>query len=295
MSDEVERVEAEVIEPPRALGEFDKWLAEQEAAIAAARGDWHAHDIESAEDYRDSKRQRASLRRLVKQVEDGRRAMTAALDDALAEVRDRTRAALADLAAEDEAYRAALGAWEGAVVQDRMTELAARYADEYPDLVAQVPFAKLSERFSAAGKWCNYGTRTEAAWASVRDAADEVAHEVATLMALDCDEGERVDLMADYFAGLDLSSAVARATARRKRRESVRAAREAAEAYAADPAPDAAPGADEPPAPDREPVAVVYEVTVPARMVRDFVRSVRSVPGTHGRVVRKVYEGEEEQ
>lgn len=293
MSDGVERVEAEVIEPPRALGEFDRWLAEQEATIAAARGDWHAHDIESAEDYRESKRQRASLRRLVKQVEDGRRAMTAALDEALAEVRDRTRAALADLAAEDEAYRAALGAWEGAVVQDRMTELAARYADEYPDLVAQVPFAKLSERFAGPGKWCNYGTRTEAAWASVRDASDEVAHEVATLMALDCDEGERVDLMADYFAGLDLSSAVARATARRKRRESVRAAREAAEAYAAAPAPDAAP--DGQPAPDREPVAVVYEVTVPARMVSDFVRSVRSVPGTHGRVVRKVYEGEEEQ
>ena len=59
--------------------------------------------------------------------------------------------------------------------------------------------------------------------------------------------------MADYFAGLDLSSAVARGDGPAQAPRVGRAAREAAEAYAAEAATDAAPAPDEAPAPDQAP------------------------------------------
>lgn len=319
MVDEVIEAEATPIEAPAVLGEADRWLAEQRERVEARRGDFHAHEIASADDYRDSKRQRTALRALIKEVEDGRRSMTRSVDEALARFRDQTRGVLDDLTEEEAAYKREISSWESRVVQDRLTELARRYADGYPDLVAQVPFSKLAERFSASGKWANYGTRTEAAWRSVEEAAGTVAGEVETLRAQEATDDERSELLADYFSTLDMGVSLRRAVERRERRESVRRAEEERRAWEAEqaarqaaldldaaetareavggaasepPAPDPAPapeeGASGPQGASRAPVrAYVYEVYVPAARLREFVSAMRAIEGTRGRCVRR--------
>ena len=234
MSEEVIEAEATPIEAPAVLGEAERWLAEQRGRVEARRVDFQAHEIASAEDYRDSKRQRTALRALIKDVEDGRRSMTRSIDEALARFRDQTKGVLEDLTAEEAAYKREISAWEQRVVQDRLTELARRYADEFPDLVAQVPFSRLAGRFSAAGKWANYGTGTERAWRSVEEAAETVAGEVETLRAQEATDNERSELLADYFSGLDMAVALRRAVERRERREAVRRAEEERRAWEAE-------------------------------------------------------------
>ena len=63
--DRVIEVEPEPIEAPAVLGEAERWLAEQRERVEARRGDFQAHEIARADDYRDSKRQRTALRALI--------------------------------------------------------------------------------------------------------------------------------------------------------------------------------------------------------------------------------------
>lgn len=320
--DKVIEVEPEPIEAPAVLGEAERWLAEQRERVEARRGDFQAHEIASADDYRDSKRQRTALRALIKDVEDGRRSMTRSIDEALARFRDQTKGVLEELTEEEAAYKREISAWEQRVVQDRLTELARRYADEFPDLVAQVPFSRLAERFSAAGKWTNYGTGTERAWRSVEEAAQTIAGEVETLRAQEATDDERSELLADYFSGLDMAVALRRAVERRERREAVRRAEEERRAWEAEqaaaqaamdldaeggpysgtteteqepvsapvaagpvPTPEGTP--DEPQAGAQRPETVyVYEVEVAESVMPRFLVEMKRL-GTHGRLLRK--------
>lgn len=323
--DRVIEVEPEPIEAPAVLGEAERWLAEQRERVAARRGDFQAHEIASADDYRDSKRQRTALRALIKDVEDGRRSMTRSIDEALARFRDQTKGVLEELTEEEAAYKREISAWEQRVVQDRLTELARRYADEFPDLVAQVPFSRLAERFSAAGKWANYGTGTERAWRSVEEAAQTIAGEVETLRAQEATDDERSELLADYFSGLDMAVALRRAVERRERREAVRRAEEERRAWEAEqaarqaaidldaeggpvsepreaPAEPAPAPAEAAPASEARPTAVepesapqrpatceatyVFEVRVPESVMPRFLVEMKRL-GTHGDLIRK--------
>lgn len=325
MSEEVIEAEATPIEAPAVLGEAKRWLAEQRERLEARRGDFRAHEIASAEDYRDSKRQRTALRALIKDVEGGRRSMTRSIDEALARFRDRTKGVLEDLTEEEAAYKREISAWEQRVVQDRLTELAQRYADEFPDLVAQVPFSRLAERFSAAGKWANYGTGTERAWRSVEEAAQTIAGEVETLRAQEATDDERSELLADYFSGLDMAVSLRRAVERREHREAVRRAEEERRAWEAEqraaqaaldldseggpvselreepaepssapsePAPAQTPGEVEnapqeaPQRPAECEATYVFEVRVPESVMPRFLVEMKRL-GTHGDLIRK--------
>lgn len=319
MAEEVIEVEPEPIEAPAVLTEADRWLAEQRERVAARAADFSAFDIETPEQYRDAKAQRKALRALIAEVDGDKKRMTKQLRDTLTRFNGEVSGILAGLQAEDAQYKSEIERWERSVVQDRLTDLAARYAEEYPDLVAQVPFSKLSERFGAEGKWANYGTKTEAAWRSVQRAAEAVAGEVATLRAQDATDDERSELLADYFAGLDMASALRRAVERRERREAVRRAEEERRAWEAEqaarraaidydeagretrpepasapveaaPAPEARPATVEPEGAPQRPAACeatyVFEVRVPESVMPRFLVEMKRL-GTHGDLIRK--------
>lgn len=318
MSDVIE-VTPVAVEPPAVLGDADRWLAEQREKVAARRGDFSAHEIQSAQDYRESKAQRAALRRLIKEVDDGRKAMTSAIDDALRGFRLATKDVLADLTEEEMAYRSEIERWERQIVTDREARIEARYLDEWPDLAEQVPYSRLKAAFGAPWKAGNAGTKEAAIWAGVEEAATRVAEDVETLRAQDMDEGERVEVMADYLRSLDLSAALRAGVERRRQRESVRRAEEERRAWEAEqaarqaaidyeaaeavqeaaratearaeaaPAPDAQTAPSAPQAASESPVvAYVYEVTVPAAKLHEFMEAMRAIEGTHGVCVRKV-------
>lgn len=322
--EKVIEAEAEVIEPPAALAEADRWLAEQRAKVEARAGDFSARRIESAEDYRQSKRERAALRRLISEVDGDRKRMTAAIDDALRGFRDATKGLLSGLADEEAAYKREISAWESRVVQERTAALAARYADEWPDLAEQVPYGLLSERFGAGWKADNYGTSEAAIWKGVEEAAGTVAGEVSTLETMshvdgvELTEDDRRDLMADYLRGLDYAGAQRACVERVRRREAVRRAEEGRRAWEAeqrareaveamDAAERAREGAPEPacapeaPAPAQTPARAasgpqeahqgpeavyVYEVRVPESVMPRFLVEMKRI-GTHGSLIRK--------
>lgn len=321
--DRVIEVEPEAIEPPSVLTEADRWLSEQREKVEARRGDFHAFDITDVQGYRDAKAQRKALRALIAEVDGDKKRMTKALRETLSRFNSEVGGILADLVEEDVQYKSEIDRWERSVVQEREARVEARYADEYPDISAQVPYSRLKARFGADWKADNYGTKEARVWQGVETACEKVAEELRTLGSIDATDDERTELIADYLTTLDMSSALSAARERRERREAVRraeeerraweaqqeAARAAAEMDAAredaresdgdgarvpvsqEPAQVTADDATAPQATPRSPVVTyVYEVEVPAIRIHEFIESMKAIDGAHGKCVRKVRE-----
>lgn len=310
-------VEAEVIDAPAALTEADRWLAEQRERVEARAKDFGAFDITTPEQYRDAKAQRKALRALIAEVDGDKKRMTKQLRDTLTRFNGEVSAILAGLQAEDAQYKSELDRWERQAVLDRDARVEARYRDEWPDLAAQVPYARLRERFGAEWKADNYGTKEAAIWKGVEAACEVVSADIDSLGAqthvdgVELTEDDRRDLMADYLRTLDQRAAMGACISRVRQREALRraeeerraweaeqAARQAAIEYdaAASPEPGPAPA---PVAPEEAPeaegaqtaqqareVVYVYEVEVPERVKPDFVATMKRL-GTHGRLLRK--------
>ncbi|WP_417231213.1 DUF1351 domain-containing protein [Thermophilibacter sp.] len=317
MEDKTIDVEAEVIDAPAALTEADRWLAEQRERVEARAKDFEAFDITTPEQYRDAKAQRKALRALIAEVDGDKKRMTKQLRDTLTRFNGEVSAILAGLQAEDAQYKSELDRWERQAVLDRDARVEARYRDEWPDLAAQVPYARLRERFGAEWKADNYGTKEAAIWKGVEQACEAVSADVDSLRAqthvdgVELTEDDRRDLMADYLRTLDQRAAIGACISRVRQREALRraeedrraweaeqAARQAAIEYdaAASPEPGPVPA---PVAPEEAPeaegaqtaqqareVVYVYEVEVPERVKPDFVATMKRL-GTHGRLLRK--------
>ena len=158
MSEEVQDVEAEVIDTPEVISGADRWLAEQRAKVADIATEYVPHEITSGKDYASSKRARSQARKEIKSVEDARRAQVGAIKDAVRDFEAQVRDLLVPLKDVDAGYKSALDEWERVVVESRTQSIAAWYEVNMGDVVSLVPFDVLWSKYASDGKWDLYGT-----------------------------------------------------------------------------------------------------------------------------------------
>lgn len=230
---EVIEASAQVIDSPAPLAGADKWLSERRDEVAGVAAEFGAFEIADAAAWRDAKRQRVALRARIAEIEADRKRMTRAVEGAVKKFKDGAKDVLSPLTDLDAAYKREIDAWEAKVLDERAGSLAALYADEWPDLARQAPFQTLADRYAAAGKWWLMSTTSAKAEASVRDAAKDVAENLATIAATS-EGSERLERQADYMRDLDWPRHLQDMKARELRMASLREAQEERERWEAE-------------------------------------------------------------
>lgn len=230
---EVIEASAQVIDSPAPLAGADKWLSERRDEVAGVAAEFEAFEIADAAAWRDAKRQRVALRARIAEIEADRKRMTRAVEGAVKKFKDGAKDVLSPLTDLDAAYKREIGAWEAKVLEERAGSLAALYADEWPDLARQAPFQTLADRYAASGKWWLMSTTSAKAEASVRDAAKDVAENLATIAATS-EGSERLERQADYMRDLDWPRHLQDMKARELRMAALREAQEERERWEAE-------------------------------------------------------------
>lgn len=230
---EVIEASAQVIEAPAPLAGADKWLSERRDEVAGVAAEFGAFEIADAAAWRDAKRQRVALRARIAEIEADRKRMTRAVEGAVKAFKDGAKDVLSPLTDLDAAYKREIDAWEAKVLEERAGSLAALYADEWPDLARQAPFQTLADRYASAGKWWLMSTTSAKAEASVRDAAKDVAENLATIAATS-EGSERLERQADYMRDLDWPRHLQDMKARELRMAALREAQEERERWEAE-------------------------------------------------------------
>lgn len=230
---EVIEASAEVIEAPATLGEADRWLAAASGKVEAARAEWTPFAVETAEQYRDSKRCRAALRQEIAAIDSERKGMTRDVERAVKAFKDRAAGILAPLKEADEAFKANQSAYEERVVGDRLADMRADYEAEWPDLAAVLGFDSLEARYGDEGKWRAMSTSRKAAAESLAKACDDVARNLGTI-ANTGDPADAERRQEDYLRDLDFARHLRDMAERQRREEALRRQREERERWEAE-------------------------------------------------------------
>lgn len=220
-----QRVEATVIEDAISpLARSEQWLAQARGRVANLAEQYRVPEaIETDRDYKDAKKNRSSVRKDVRELDDERKRMTREMDDALKRFRGDVQEVLQPLTDIDVAYKQAIDAYEERWGKQRRADLEGAYEEYAPDLMALVPLDRLVARYgSESGKgWLNRSTNVEAAKADMRAAIDAIAQGEQTIERSVAEEDLEV-AKAHFFSTLDLGQAIQAAQARADQRERVR-------------------------------------------------------------------------
>ena len=230
---EVIEASAEVIEAPATLGEADRWLAAASGKVEAARAEWTPFAVETAEQYRDSKRCRAALRQEIAAIDSERKGMTRDVERAVKAFKDRAAGILAPLKEADEEFKENQSAYEERVVGDRLADMRADYEAEWPDLAAVLGFDSLEARYGDDGKWRAMSTSRKAAAESLAKACEDVAGNLGTI-ANTGDPADAERRQADYLRDLDFARHLRDMAERQRREEALRRQREERERWEAE-------------------------------------------------------------
>lgn len=230
---EVIEASAQVIEAPATLGEADRWLAAASGKVEAARAEWTPFAVETAEQYRDSKRCRAALRQEIAAIDSERKSMTRDVERAVKAFKDRAAGILAPLKEADEAFKENQSAYEARVVGDRLADMRADYEAEWPDLAAVLGFDSLEARYGDEGKWRAMSTSRKAATESLAKACEDVARNLGTI-ANTGDPADAERRQADYLRDLDFARHLRDMAERQRREEALRRQREERERWEAE-------------------------------------------------------------
>ena len=230
---EVIEASAEVIDSPATLGEADRWLAAASGKVEAARAEWTPFAVETAEQYRDSKRCRAALRQEIAAIDSERKGMTRDVERAVKAFKDRAAGILAPLKEADEAFKENQSAYEERVVGDRLANMRADYEAEWPDLAAVLGFDSLEARYGDEGKWRAMSTSRKAAAESLARACEDVAGNLGTI-ANTGDPADAERRQADYLRDLDFARHLRDMAERQRREEALRRQREERERWEAE-------------------------------------------------------------
>lgn len=221
---EVQEVKAEpieqAIEPMSGLDQLVASITTEAERLAA---EYQPREITSEEDFKQSKRERASARKDIAALRQRYSDAMRAVKDAVAEADARTRAALAPLDVVDAGYKREVDAYEGRWKTERRAMLAEEYEGFAPDLVPLVPFDRLMARFGMErGKqWDARSMSDMQAVAAMQQAVERIARDEQTIDSSPYDEADKAQLKADYFATLDLSGALRRTQEAKEQRERV--------------------------------------------------------------------------
>lgn len=228
MSEPIE-VEATPIEDGISpLARSERWLADARGRVGELAAQYRVPDeITTDRAYKDAKESRASVRKDAAALDAERKAMTRDLDDALKRFRSEVKGMIEPLTDLDEAYKAAIGAYEERWAQQRRLELLEAYEEYAPDLMPLVPLDRLTEKWGCerGRAWLNRSTNVVAAQGALRAAIDQVAADERALQgAVDPEDLEAAK--AELFHTLDLGAAMRAAQLRAEQRERVRALEE---------------------------------------------------------------------
>lgn len=224
--------EAYVLDPPSTRSESDEWLASASDKVAAIAAEFPApSQLETADDYRQAKRDRAALRRRIAELEADRKSMTAAIEEAVRDFKGRAKTTLQPLADIDQAYKSAISDFDDWQRSKRANELRGAYEDFAPALVPLVPFDRLVEKYAGANGWFSASTTLAAAQMDLCACVSAIAEDEKRLLAMDwADDDERDAARAEFFSSLDLADAIRAVQDRRKARENVAALDESRDA-----------------------------------------------------------------
>lgn len=218
---EVVEAEATPIEPPALLSDADRWLAQKREEVAGLAEQYVPHEITSGEDYRQSKRDRASANKAIKAITGERTKKLSALKKAINDFEFEVRELLDPLNGVDKAYKAEIEAWERMVIESRTQEVEAWYAETQGDVAQMVPFKAIWDRYSADGKWGSYGANVEQIKSDVYERVGAIEGDWATIDASPYDADEKAAIKASYCKSLDVGAAMREAQEARERRERI--------------------------------------------------------------------------
>lgn len=179
--------------------------------------------IEGEEEYAQSKRERAGLRKARERIQQDYKDMVDPIRDMLAEADAQRRQALAQVDAKERGYADEIHDYEGRWRDARRAYLAEVYEDFAPDLVPLVSIDALMARYgqTKGAQWDARGTGEAKAADALRAAVGSIADAERTIDSMVADE-DREAVKAGYFASLDLQAALNDARARAEQRERVR-------------------------------------------------------------------------
>lgn len=278
----VEEVEATIIEADvLPLSGADKWLAETREKVQRVADGHHAYEISDSKELAQAKRERTEIRRDITDIDNERKALTRALDDAVKRFRTDVKDVLKPLTELDEAYKAEIDAYadrkvaeKRAMLEETFRECAPLMAEPSEDGRALVRFDTILERYGMGqlgDKWLNASTNIQKAKQQLIQALQQIQENEAIIR--DTVAPDDVDVArAIYFDTLDMGGAIAEANNRarqRKRLEELERQRQEIEEWERQqrsrvmPEPIPAPVAEAKPEPIPEP-APVAPTPIPA-------------------------------
>lgn len=223
-TDKAVEVEARPVDGELAvLGAFDRRVADWERRASEEAARHEAPTIEDREGYEAADKARKAVRRAKRGIEQERTEFLRPVKAKVSEMEARVREAVSPLRALDEAYGAAMGAWEEHERGRREAMLAAAYAEFAPMLADMCPYERLRDKFDPDGTWLSDKIDDVKARELMEYAVAQVSEGYEDVCMQQCTPEEMADLKTEFFACLDFGEAVRRATERRKQAESVAA------------------------------------------------------------------------
>ncbi len=275
-------MDATTIEPLTELSAADKWLADVSDRVNAIKAEFMpCKELKSGEEYQQAKRDRAALRKRIGELDGERKDMSRPVEEAVKAFRAAAKGVTEPLDELESGYRDAIRNYEQAWTERRTALLDQTYQDMAPWLRDAVPLTTLLARYGVEGKWTKRGTTDAAAVEGLEKAINKVAEGEKQLDAVEYrNPAERDAARSQYFERLDVGEVLAWLNETRERADRV------AELDARRAEQRRAEQQTQPqPKPDTEAV-LVYEVTVPADRLQQFVAAMRAIEGVHGRRVR---------
>lgn len=213
----VERVEAEVLDPPARRSPSDAWLSAVAGRVSEAVDKYKPYRVTNADEYRQAKRDRAALRREIAEIDESRKDMTRDVEATVRRFKANAKGVLAPLDELDGRFREEIGRFDDLMLSRRRSALESAYEEMAPYLAPLVPFATLSERWSREGKWYLHSTTEAAALEDMGRHVDEIAASERRLLSMPWESDEERDAArAHLFRCLDFGETVEWAQARRE-------------------------------------------------------------------------------
>lgn len=276
------KVDATTIEPLAELSAADIWLADVSDRVNAIKAEFMpCKELTSGEEYQQAKRDRAALRKRIGELDVERKDMSRPVEEAVKAFRAAAKGVTEPLDELEVGYRDAIRNYEQAWTERRMALLDQTYQDMSPWLRDAVPLTTLLSRYGVEGKWTKRTTTDAAAVEGLERAINKVAEGEKQLDAVEYrNPAERDAARSQYFERLDVGEVLAWLNETRERANRV-AELDARRSEQQQAEQQAQPKTK----PDTEAV-LVYEVTVPAARLQQFVAAMRSIEGVHGHRVR---------
>jgi len=223
----------QVIETDMApLSGADKWLTKARKRVAETAAQFNAYEINDSSTLAQAKRERASIRRDIEEIDNDRKTMTRVIDDAVKRFRADTKDVLRPLTQLDAEYKAQIDAYGERRIQRKMQELNETYVELAPFMATPsddgrplVTFDRIVETYGMGQrgkKWALAGTSVEDARNQLIEALKEIQESEAVITSTVAPED--VDVARSiYFDTLDLTATLREVENRKRQRQRLEA------------------------------------------------------------------------